>query len=297
MVVSVKAISWAFECELSVMGEKLTLLALADFADAEGVCWPSLKALSRHTSASQSSVQRYLRGLERRGLIKRSPRRTDGGRFTSDGYVLAIGGAFAASESAEIQWSDTPVVNLTTGHTDASPVVTADHRYIKKEPSLEPSYIPPIPPNPETGGKPPVPDKNPKRKPDAYSPEFDAFWKAWPEPRRIRSDKRKAFERWSRAAAAHGADRISAAAAKYLASPDVRKDGWRYCCLAEVFLNGKLEAAIEAVEPASQTKGRAHYGDERWARMVRAYAAAGLWDDARGPRPTEADIAWARNAG
>lgn len=138
---------------------------------------------------------------------------------------------------------------------------------------------------------------NKPKRTDAYSPEFDAFWKAWPEPRRIRSDKRKAFERWSRAAAAYGADRISAAAAKYLASPDVRKDGWRYCCLAEVFLNGKLEAAIEAVEPASQTKGRAHYGDERWARMVRAYAAAGLWDDARGPRPTEADIAWARNAG
>lgn len=139
------------------------------------------------------------------------------------------------------------------------------------------------------------------RRPVDYDDAFQTFWRSWPEARRTVSDKRKAFDRWKAAVAQYGADKVQSAAARYLAKPDVRKDNWRYCCLAEVFLNGKLEAAIEAVDAvaaratAATGDRAAHYGAERWARMVLAFDRQGIWDASRGPQPTARDIAWARS--
>ena len=58
-------------------GEKLTLLALADNANDEGVCWPSINNLSIKTSMHRTSVMRILGELESRRLITRS---SDSGR-------------------------------------------------------------------------------------------------------------------------------------------------------------------------------------------------------------------------
>lgn len=91
------------------------------------------------------------------------------------------------------------------------------------------------------------PAKKPAAKAGAYSPEFQAFWLAWPKARRELSDKRTAFKRWGAALETWDAATIQKAADRYLSLPSVRKESFRYCKLAEVFLNGSLEAAIEAV--------------------------------------------------
>ena len=62
------------------------LLALAEHADEEGRCWPSLTRLAALTEADRRTVTRGLAELEARGLLARDRRRGKGTRYT-----LAIG--------------------------------------------------------------------------------------------------------------------------------------------------------------------------------------------------------------
>ncbi|VEH06324.1 MarR family [Corynebacterium kutscheri] len=55
--------------------QKLVAVALADRADQDGVCWPSVDELCRRTCQSKSSVLRHLRALEERGVLTIQTRR------------------------------------------------------------------------------------------------------------------------------------------------------------------------------------------------------------------------------
>ena len=50
-------------------GSLLVLLAMADFANDNGICWPSLPALGRKARLSERQVRRVLRDLEDAKLI------------------------------------------------------------------------------------------------------------------------------------------------------------------------------------------------------------------------------------
>lgn len=52
----------------------LLLLALADYADPSGYCWPSMARLVEGNPISETSAKRALRELEQRGLIAREQR-------------------------------------------------------------------------------------------------------------------------------------------------------------------------------------------------------------------------------
>lgn len=89
---SVWAVAWAWEQKLEI-GPKLTLLALAQFADERSICYPGQSTLAEMIGQSDRSVRNHLGALELAGLIKREPRyRTDeaGGR-NSDVYRLSGG--------------------------------------------------------------------------------------------------------------------------------------------------------------------------------------------------------------
>lgn len=51
--------------------EKLVLLALADWANDEGHCYPSIAKVARKTGVSERTVQRVLRDAEQANLIER----------------------------------------------------------------------------------------------------------------------------------------------------------------------------------------------------------------------------------
>jgi hypothetical protein len=51
--------------------DKLVLLALADAANDEGYCWPSISTIARKSGVSERSVQRAIRKAETDGLVKR----------------------------------------------------------------------------------------------------------------------------------------------------------------------------------------------------------------------------------
>lgn len=83
---SVTATTWAWSQSLPATA-KLVLLALADHADDEGHCWPSLGRLEQMTGLNRSTITRALSSLDGM-LISRD--RSDGGVGHSTRYQLHI---------------------------------------------------------------------------------------------------------------------------------------------------------------------------------------------------------------
>ena len=79
------ALGWAFALPIRGSG-KHVLIALANHADANGVCYPSQALLALETGLSERSVRAGLDALERGDLIQSQRQH---GRLSS--YVLAIG--------------------------------------------------------------------------------------------------------------------------------------------------------------------------------------------------------------
>jgi len=89
---SIHAIGWALDQDVEPTGRKFVLVALANFADTEGRCYPSQRTLAKITSQNERTVRRHLYDLEHiNELIKRVEvrRKSDGGRTTDDYYLQA----------------------------------------------------------------------------------------------------------------------------------------------------------------------------------------------------------------
>jgi hypothetical protein len=71
---------------------KLVLMALADSAGDQGVCWPSVSTLSKKCSVSTRTVRRSLRVLMDSGTLIAEARRRSDGSSTSNRYRLLIAG-------------------------------------------------------------------------------------------------------------------------------------------------------------------------------------------------------------
>jgi hypothetical protein len=84
-----RATSWAAEQVTGSPITKLVLLKLADNANDEGVCWPSVPLIAEHTELSERTVQDHLRRLEGLGKIV-IERRMAGGVNLPNVYHLAM---------------------------------------------------------------------------------------------------------------------------------------------------------------------------------------------------------------
>lgn len=71
--------------------EKLVLLALADYADADGACWPSVRLLAKKTAISERAIQENVKVLAMRKVIKIEARSAESGRTTSNRYIVFPG--------------------------------------------------------------------------------------------------------------------------------------------------------------------------------------------------------------
>lgn len=85
---SVWATSWAWEQPVEGAGAKIVLVALADFADEDGECWPGQDRLATMTSQSVRSIVNHLEKLEAEGWIKRERQTEENGRRSTNVYVL-----------------------------------------------------------------------------------------------------------------------------------------------------------------------------------------------------------------
>ena len=134
---SVRASTWAWSLEEVMGSEALVLLALADQANDEGLCWPSQEKLAPKARQSVSTLRRSLRSLEKMGLLTTITRSSTRGR-RSNLYLLHIGakpdlsmksakavnlgeGAAQACQMLEDASSAVFVANKATGQIDRLP--------------------------------------------------------------------------------------------------------------------------------------------------------------------------------
>jgi len=88
---SIEASSWAWRLQGLTASQKLVLLALADHANEDGICWPGQKSISKKTGLSERTVKRARSDLEKKELISVERRPGKGGGNRSNRYILELG--------------------------------------------------------------------------------------------------------------------------------------------------------------------------------------------------------------
>ena len=87
---SVKIMSDVFEHSKTEGNARLVLLCLADCANDEGVCWPSIRKIAQKANLSEPMTKKYLNALISVGLVNREEREDHSGRQTSNFYTIDI---------------------------------------------------------------------------------------------------------------------------------------------------------------------------------------------------------------
>lgn len=72
---SVEALTWAFKTSIKPATRKLVLIALADAANDNMICWPSIDALEQKTSLDRKTIVAAIADLEAWGLLRDTGRR------------------------------------------------------------------------------------------------------------------------------------------------------------------------------------------------------------------------------
>lgn len=80
-----------WESDVQPAGKRIVLLALADSANDEGVCWPSMATIARKAGVGLSSARKACAALEEEGLLEREERRVEHARNKSNVYVINVG--------------------------------------------------------------------------------------------------------------------------------------------------------------------------------------------------------------
>jgi hypothetical protein len=133
---SVQALSAAFAVRGVSPSEKLTLLALCNFANERMECWPSQERLAEDTELGERTIWAALKSLEAKGLITRTRRtRVDGSRasdmITLNLEILPAKSAKPTRKSGEACSQDmqglvAPVATLTTFEPSTEPSTKQD---------------------------------------------------------------------------------------------------------------------------------------------------------------------------
>ena len=139
--------TWAWSITLPPTS-KLVLMALADIADDNGVCWPSHPVLATKCSMTDRSVRRVLSLLQAQELVFVERRYKRDGSQTSNRYRLAV-------PTPQDNLSGGPRTQVVggPGHRCPGPLDTGV-LLTTTEPSIEPSLPPPTDPSagPPGGG-------------------------------------------------------------------------------------------------------------------------------------------------
>jgi hypothetical protein len=89
--VSIAAMNWAWQQQLPPT-PKLILMALADAANDQGICWPSVSTVATKCCVSTRTVRRVLQELGDRGLLVSEQRYRKDGSCSSNRYRLRLAG-------------------------------------------------------------------------------------------------------------------------------------------------------------------------------------------------------------
>ncbi|WP_336922871.1 helix-turn-helix domain-containing protein [Aquipuribacter sp. SD81] len=128
-------------------GDVLLMLALADHANDEGACFPSINRLARRTRSSPSTVRRHLRSLREAGRVTVDAREGTSNVYRivlrGAGWAYGNGAAGAPCQSDTLLQNDTPrgltPLSPRDRGTPATAVAGRGVRAVAPEPSRSPS--------------------------------------------------------------------------------------------------------------------------------------------------------------
>ena len=96
---SLEVLNWAWEQACPNPTSKLVLMALADHANADGECWPSMKRIAALTGISPRQVSTHITQLCDLGYVEKADRRRRDGQYRGWDYVVRFQRKFATSGS------------------------------------------------------------------------------------------------------------------------------------------------------------------------------------------------------
>ena len=126
--------AWAIKQKTGSTRRKAVLLALANYADPTGVCWPSQERLAEDTEQSVDSIQRHSLVLAEQKLIERELMPKRRGSFACYCYKLAMpllpDGEAISSKGQVLRPGRTAIEGRTAPQS------------LRRKPSIEPSIEP-----------------------------------------------------------------------------------------------------------------------------------------------------------
>lgn len=261
------ALNWAFAAPIKKSCDKLLLVCLANYANDDGICWPSQAKLVDDTSLDRKTVIGGIRRLleggwitdtgQKRGatghviIYRLSLEKREAKTFVRDADLDDNGPVFPGNgpvfpgngpKNTIPYFPDNgPVFPIERSHISHQTVPYLGHGTIIEppiEPPLEPSVRRTLvssdlfgaPLATTTATKAPTPTVKPQRvKPTDETPEFRAFWEAYP---RKRDGAGSAVAAWHRAMDKASAETVMAGLARFPFSADPQ-----YVPMAATWLN------------------------------------------------------------
>lgn len=218
--------SQCWPLEGMTIAQKAVLISLADNANDQGVCWPSIATIAKRVCASERAVQNAIKWLEEAGALK-TMRAT--GRSTS--YTITPA-AYAPPQETHPRTECTPAGNAPPNEVHHTPAGDAPH------------------PRSKCGG--PPQEMHPNRKEPSGEPKgnrqgaraerkkslslFDRFWQAYPR-KAGKADAEKAFAKLNADDAL--LELLLAAIAEQAQWDAWREEGGKFIPHPATWLNGK----------------------------------------------------------
>ena len=154
---SIKIMSQVWDMEIEDSTTKLTLMALADFSDDEGYCYPSYEVLAKKISKSKRTAIRAVEKLAELGFLQKEKRELNDGtsrtnlykivsekeRVTQTPPMMTNEKEAVTSMTSHSDTDDTRVVTNVSLHSDkgVTPINITTNRTVSrtiKEPSINP---------------------------------------------------------------------------------------------------------------------------------------------------------------
>jgi hypothetical protein len=130
-----QATAWAMRQITGSARRKLVLLALAYYADKNGVCWPSQETLARDTEQSVDTVQRQLDVLQKVKQIQRERKLKRRGQWQGYLYKLPV-------HLDQVPKEQNARRSPEQRHGQAAILAPTRPQSLRLKPSIEPSYEP-----------------------------------------------------------------------------------------------------------------------------------------------------------
>lgn len=177
---------------------------LCSYADSAGVCWPSISRLAQMAGMDDRTIRRSLRRLADAGIIAIERRPSDDGLHATNLYRIIYQAPTPPVRDTVTGDTHTVSDDRGRGHQCQGDTVTDDRGILSPVTPELYQLTRPLNQTSVASGKKPT---------DAYSPEFESFWAAYPANTDGRKPKKAdAFRRWKKIPAGDHAAVIQSAA-------------------------------------------------------------------------------------